>query len=228
MSYTLLGRDIQAATERLSQEERRTRAIPSVPCIFCGEIISHLNDGGVGWCLGAMVDGKELSYLYCNQPPCEAAEKFEHLIWRCGCECDYVEMVGEFCTSCHRPRRDALPWEFDLDLEPHRTSHLHVASVRAHVLAEVYTLLPDSQLQLNREVAYVGPILTIASTGGIIQFPCRDNPQFDHISKLPLEALVDLRQILQSYWKDNHVSPPRRSRPEPETSRHRLRRAGRK
>ena len=109
MNYILVGRDIETLRQQLTKQERYERELPKAPCIFCGETISHFNDGGVGWCLGAIVDGQSRSYLYCDQPPCVKAQEFCWEIWRCGCIPDYVESVGEFCNSCRRPRRDALP-----------------------------------------------------------------------------------------------------------------------
>lgn len=85
------------------------------PCIFCGDLIKHVNEGGDGWMLGAVVDGKTKYFLYCNEH-CQArrvAENDNEIIWRCGCESDYIESVGELCQGCRRKRDDALPWNDD-------------------------------------------------------------------------------------------------------------------
>jgi hypothetical protein len=86
--------------------------LPASPCIFCGTIIKHFNDGSPGWSVSAVVDDKPQRYLYCDQPPCAAAKNIapeDWPIWRCGCVPDYVENVGDRCASCGRSRRDRLP-----------------------------------------------------------------------------------------------------------------------
>ena len=86
--------------------------LPAAPCIFCGETITHFNDGGRGWLLGAVVRGKKKLFLYCDQPICAAGKKdvkAGNSIWRCGCVADYVENVGPRCHMCQRLRRDRRP-----------------------------------------------------------------------------------------------------------------------
>lgn len=80
----------------------------STPCIFCGTSIRHVNEGGTGCYLSAVVDGQARLFAYCNEPPCpqrEADEKYERSVWRCACVADYVENVGETCGNCGRARR---------------------------------------------------------------------------------------------------------------------------
>lgn len=102
MAYILKGRELPKGTG--------DDAI--APCIFCGTSIRHVNGGGTGCYLSAVVDGKAQYFVYCNDPPCpqiQADYKHEKSIWRCGCETDYVENVGETCAACGRARRDAVP-----------------------------------------------------------------------------------------------------------------------
>lgn len=101
MSYTLEGREIPDAAPGDD--------VGRAPCIFCGRVIGHWNDGSVGWILGAIVDGKPKNFLYCDQPPCpKALEEGDKDIWRCGCEYDYVENVGDECHMCRRSCADAV------------------------------------------------------------------------------------------------------------------------
>ena len=53
------------------------------PCVFCGRPIRHVNDGGTGWLLGAVVAGESRTYLYCHDGPCSRSSAT--WIWRCGC-----------------------------------------------------------------------------------------------------------------------------------------------
>lgn len=83
----------------------------STPCIFCGTSIRHVNEGGTGCYLSAVVGGQLRGFAYCNDPPCPqrgADEKYERSIWRCACVDDYVENVGETCAACGRARKDAV------------------------------------------------------------------------------------------------------------------------
>lgn len=110
MSYTLEGRALTEAPEG--------REVARAPCIFCGRVIGHFNDGGdhhedgdgVGWIVGAVVDGKPKEFLYCDQPPCAAVKNGGYdAIWRCGCVSDYVENVGDTCAACLCSRENAAP-----------------------------------------------------------------------------------------------------------------------
>jgi hypothetical protein len=83
--------------------------VPPLPCIFCGEMIRHANDGGTGWLLGAVVDGEPRNYMYCNDGPCGRASA--PWIWRCGCAGDYVENVDDRCHCGRRPRSEAEPYD---------------------------------------------------------------------------------------------------------------------
>lgn len=98
MSYVLEGREVP--------ETPPDRCVGQAPCIFCDKLIGHLNDdGGTGWLLGALVGGEPKWYLYCNALPCADSDD----IWRCGCEPDFVENVGERCHCCLCHREDAVP-----------------------------------------------------------------------------------------------------------------------
>jgi hypothetical protein len=100
--YILAGRNIPDV-------KTKAQGVPDAPCIFCGTSLKHFNDGGVGWLLGAVVDGKRQFFLYCDQPPCSAVDYSE--IWRCGCESDYVENVGERCHMCFHRREARLLYD---------------------------------------------------------------------------------------------------------------------
>lgn len=86
------------------------------PCIFCGTMLTHVSDGGNGWLLGAVVDEETQFFMYCRSNRCgerayaTKAEPPYGPIWRCGCEADYVESVGEWCHMCHRPRSSPVPY----------------------------------------------------------------------------------------------------------------------
>jgi len=120
--YTLEGR------ENVGEAEKGY-GLPASPCIFCGEVIRHFNDGGVGWCLSALKpDGTQGRYLYCDQPSCAAltqarkdnqpvtvdindvSEK-DQVVFRCGCVPDYTESVGERCSECRADRDHLVPWD---------------------------------------------------------------------------------------------------------------------
>ena len=103
MTYVLDGRGIGERKPFVPD------AVPEAPCIFCGKQIKHFNDEGVGWLIGAVVNGKSEYYLYCDQPPCPEATANYADIWRCGCEPDYVENVGDLCASCGCTRAAAKP-----------------------------------------------------------------------------------------------------------------------
>lgn len=108
--YTLRGKELE------SRNTPKGRDAPTAPCIFCGKKIKHFNDGGVGWMLGARVEGVPYTFLYCNQPACAEAELYGYVIWRCYCQSDYVENVGPRCHVCNArpveircPRCHTLP-----------------------------------------------------------------------------------------------------------------------
>jgi hypothetical protein len=101
--YVLAGRQIP------DRPVPDSLAVHPAPCIFCGKPIEHVNDGGIGWLLGALVDGESRTYLYCNTGPCARASA--PWIWRCGCIPDYVENLGGHCHACRRPRHEAVPYD---------------------------------------------------------------------------------------------------------------------
>jgi hypothetical protein len=79
------------------------------PCIFCGRKLRHISDGGDGSIVNAIVDGVARRYFCCSDGPCllEAAP----WIWRCGCDEDYIENIGDHCGCCRRHRRMARTYE---------------------------------------------------------------------------------------------------------------------
>jgi hypothetical protein len=104
--YILEGRALVGASE----EE-------AAPCIFCGTVIKHFNEGGVGWQIGALVNDKAEAFLICDQPWCDVRKKAEtatdpttpenqRVVWRCPCVPDYVENVGTLCHACRKPPID--------------------------------------------------------------------------------------------------------------------------
>ena len=62
-------------------------------CIFCGRVLRHVNDGGDGMIVNAVVNSIDRQYLYCNEGPCSEASA--PWIWRCGCVADHIENVGD-------------------------------------------------------------------------------------------------------------------------------------
>jgi hypothetical protein len=103
--YTLAGRSISGRVPEAGDE------VPAAPCLFCGATVKHVNDGGVGWLLGAVVDGRSEQFLYCDQPPCAARQAAgPDVIWRCCCTggASYVENVSAVCHACGRRRRGAV------------------------------------------------------------------------------------------------------------------------
>jgi hypothetical protein len=101
--YSLAGREIPD----LAGRDRS--ALPPAPCVFCGRLIQHFDDGGTGWPLGAVVDGESRIYLRCIEGPCYRASA--PWIWRCGCSGHHVENVGGRCHRCRRPRAQAEPYD---------------------------------------------------------------------------------------------------------------------
>lgn len=102
MAYLLTGRQLP---------EDYNTADPH-PCIFCGAPIFHINDGGTGMYVNARVDGEDQTFLYCAEKLCpqlRADEEYEHSVWRCGCQPDYIENVGDACPACDSPREKAPP-----------------------------------------------------------------------------------------------------------------------
>ena len=55
--YTLAGRSITGRVTAAGDE------VPAAPCLFCGTTIRHVNDGGVGWLLGAVIAGRAEQFL---------------------------------------------------------------------------------------------------------------------------------------------------------------------
>jgi hypothetical protein len=82
------------------------------PCIFCGEHSEHVNGGGTHCWLGAIYDGEAEQFSYCNEEGCRETgieQAYETgLIWRCGCAGDYVENIGNQCSTCQRVRDDRV------------------------------------------------------------------------------------------------------------------------
>jgi hypothetical protein len=78
-------------------------------CIFCGRVLRHVNDGGNGMIVKAVLDGVARQYLYCNEGACSEASA--PWIWRCGCVADYIENVGDYCGACLRHRRLARSYK---------------------------------------------------------------------------------------------------------------------
>jgi hypothetical protein len=101
--YRLAGRELPAHPLPDDHEVHPT------PCIFCGAMIEHVDDGGIGSLLGAVVDGQSRNYLRCSEGLCAAASA--PWIWRCGCVADYVENIGDYCHECRRPRHEAEPYD---------------------------------------------------------------------------------------------------------------------
>ena len=106
--YTLEGREIKERSEY------------GAPCIFCGKHIYPVNDGGIGWILGAVgPDANPHWYLYCDVQCDELNRALEletpntpekdRVIFRCGCESDYVESVGHVCHECEMDREHLTP-----------------------------------------------------------------------------------------------------------------------
>jgi hypothetical protein len=96
------------------------RAIPDGPapdglevhparCIFCGTLLRHVNDGGDGSIVNAVIGGIARRYMRCNERPCSLTS--EPWIWRCGCTSHYIENVGDHCGGCERHRRLARAYE---------------------------------------------------------------------------------------------------------------------
>ena len=101
--YVLAAREIPAGQPPDGMEAHPAR------CIFCSRVLHHVNDGGDGMIVNAVVDGVARQYLHCNEGPCSEASA--SWIWRCGCATDYIENVGDYCGACRRHRRLARPFE---------------------------------------------------------------------------------------------------------------------
>lgn len=80
-------------------------------CIFCGELISHINGDGdkaIGLIVNSCEEGEARSYLYCEGiargkhrcPQGKADDLYEHSMWFCGCQPDYIDVIGKKCPSC--------------------------------------------------------------------------------------------------------------------------------
>lgn len=88
---------------------RAASCAPS-PCIYCGSVVRHENDGGHGWIGGTLLaDGDVLFFMY-HHVPCDAAEKAppKDRVWSCRCGDgpggDTHDNVGARCHNCGRPR----------------------------------------------------------------------------------------------------------------------------
>ncbi len=103
MPYVLIARDIPPGQPPKGMEVHPAR------CIFCARVLRHVNDGGAGLIANGVVDGVARQYLYCNEGPCSVTSA--PWIWRCGCDGDYVENVGDHCGGCRRHRRLARSYK---------------------------------------------------------------------------------------------------------------------
>lgn len=79
--------------------------MPPAPCVLCGRILTHVNDGGHGWLAAMVYEGRVIRRLYCHDYGC--VPDAERVIWRCPCEPDYCENIGPVCANCKRPRIEA-------------------------------------------------------------------------------------------------------------------------
>lgn len=131
----------------------KNRALPEdfddesyAPCIFCGEMLSHFNGGGRGMVVNSCEEGEAHAYLYCHEYKCPqrvADELYEHSMWFCGCEADYIDVIGEKCPSCDASSRKPTPingeeqkrqWVYTMEL---RTTRRIDASSMIHMLDTV-------------------------------------------------------------------------------------------
>jgi len=97
----------------------KNRALPAnfddesyAPCIFCGEMITHFNGGGRGLVVNSCEEGEAHAYLYCHEYKCQqrvSDELYEHSMWFCGCEADYIDVIGKTCPSCGASSRKPTP-----------------------------------------------------------------------------------------------------------------------
>lgn len=98
-----LGREL--ANEAITLERIRVRASATAadalhgPCLFCGTMLTHFNDGGDGWLAGSMVAPRKVTYwLYCHSG-CDDGSS-QDAIWRCYCAPGYTENAGPLCHEC--------------------------------------------------------------------------------------------------------------------------------
>jgi len=103
MSYVLTGRALPPGID----------CDIDTPCIFCAQMIRHVNEGGTACYAGSIETGKVEHYAYCNDPPCkEIIEDFNTVqsMWFCSCggteDDPYVDVIGEKCHECGRSRPD--------------------------------------------------------------------------------------------------------------------------
>lgn len=84
--------------------------VPASLCIYCGETVRHVNDGGHGWIGGTLLaNGEPLYFMYHGSPPCEAATRASERdrIWHCLCgdpEGGTYDNVGSRCHNCGGPQ----------------------------------------------------------------------------------------------------------------------------
>lgn len=124
----------------------KNRALPEdfddesyAPCIFCGEMLSHFNGGGRGMVVNSCEEGETRAYLYCHTYKCPqrvADELYEHSMWFCGCEADYIDVIGEKCPACSTSSDkpvdicgEAQKREYVYTLELHTTKRVNASSV---------------------------------------------------------------------------------------------------
>jgi hypothetical protein len=101
--YVLADREIPDAPAPDNLE------VHPAPCIFCGTPLRHVNDGGNGSSVRAVVDGVANEYMRCSEGPCSLASA--PWIWRCGCMSEDNENVGDYCGACGRHRRLAKAYD---------------------------------------------------------------------------------------------------------------------
>lgn len=100
--YTLAG-------NQLALYAKDAYEVPPAPCIFCGKKVKHINDGGHGFLVHALLEGEAQQFLYHASPVCTAVKQYGRELWRCGCTPDYIECVGLHCPACDNPRHLCPP-----------------------------------------------------------------------------------------------------------------------
>lgn len=91
--YTLDTRQLKDTSEYLQ-----------AACVFCGKIIEHVNEGGVGCIAGSLELGHISYHLYCNDPICMErllAENSGCGVKTCSCEGYHMyDVLGSHCHIC--------------------------------------------------------------------------------------------------------------------------------
>jgi hypothetical protein len=153
--YVLAGREI------LDRPAPDGLEVHPASCIFCGRVVRHVNDGGNGWILNAVTDGVARRYMYCMEGPC--AEASAPWIWKCGCESDYIENVGDRCGGCGRHRRLAR-W-YDRAKCPFCSTYYEVYD--RHGIGR-HDACPDCAKPIYKPVPYEIPPITVDTTPGAL------------------------------------------------------------